>query len=228
MTAAAHPVIGAHGLTKIYGEGDVAVRALADVTLDIEAGDFVALSGPSGSGKSTLLNMLGLLEAPTAGQILIDGAPAPLDRPAELGRLRGQRLGFVFQQFSLVPVLSALENVELPLYETGLGKPERQARAAALLRDVGLGERLQNRPAQLSGGQQQRVAVARALIREPLIVLADEPTANLDSQTAEQLLELMLDINRRRGTAFIFATHDPRVLSRARRVVQLTDGRITS
>jgi putative ABC transport system ATP-binding protein len=221
-------VMGARGLKKTHRRGDTEVHALAGVDLDINAGDFVAICGPSGSGKSTLLNMLGLLESPDEGQILLDGGPVPLNNPAELGRLRGQRLGFVFQQFNLVPVLSALENVELPLYETRMNPRERRDKGTALLHAVGLGDRLHNRPAQMSGGQQQRVAVARALVRDPLIVLADEPTANLDSQTSEQLLDVMLRLNQERNTAFVIATHDPRVVARARRVVHLKDGLITA
>lgn len=220
-------VMGARGLRKVHRRGDIEVQALAGVDIDIRAGDFLAICGPSGSGKSTLLNMLGLLEAPDAGEILLDGGPVSRLTPAALGRLRGERLGFVFQQFNLLPVLSAVENVELPLYETRLGRRERRARAAALLEAVGLAGRLDNRPAQMSGGQQQRVAVARALVRDPLIVLADEPTANLDSQTSEQLLDLMLTLNQERGTAFVIATHDPRVVARARRVVRLSDGVIS-
>lgn len=228
MKAEQPAVMGARGLRKVHRRGDIEVQALGGVDIDIRAGDFLAICGPSGSGKSTLLNMLGLLEAPDAGEILLDGGPVSRLTPAALGRLRGERLGFVFQQFNLLPVLSAVENVELPLYETRLGRRERRARAAALLEAVGLSGRLDNRPAQMSGGQQQRVSVARALVRDPLIVLADEPTANLDSQTSEQLLDLMLTLNQERGTAFVIATHDPRVVARARRVVRLSDGVISS
>jgi putative ABC transport system ATP-binding protein len=220
-------VMGGRGLEKVHRLGDIEVHALAGVDIDIHAGDFVAICGPSGSGKSTLLNMLGLLDRPDTGEILLDGTPLPLDKAAEMGRLRGERLGFVFQQFNLVPVLSALENVELPLYETRMAARERRDRAMKLLHAVGLGERMHNWPAQLSGGQQQRVAVARALVRDPLIVLADEPTANLDSVTSEHLVDTMLRLNQERGTAFVVATHDPRVVARAHRVVHLRDGTVT-
>lgn len=228
MKAELLTLMGARGLCKVHQRGDTQVHALREVSLDIHAGDFVAICGPSGSGKSTLLNMLGLLEPPDQGEIWLDGAPVPLNQPATLGRLRGERLGFVFQQFNLLPVLSALENVALPLYETRLSGRERLAKAVELLQAVGLKERMHNRPAQMSGGQQQRVAVARALVRDPLLVLADEPTANLDSATSEHLLDLMLKLNQERGTAFVIATHDPRVVARARRVVRLVDGEITS
>jgi putative ABC transport system ATP-binding protein len=220
--------VSARGLVKTHVRGDSVVHALRGVDIDIAMNDFVAICGPSGSGKSTLLNVLGLLEPPDGGEVVMDGLPVPMNNEKRLCQLRGERLGFVFQNFNLVPTLSGLENVELPLYATGLSARERCRRAMELLHAVGLHERMHNRPSQMSGGQQQRVAVARALVREPLVVLADEPTANLDRTTSEHLLDLMLRMNEERGTAFVIATHDPHVMARARRVVQLTDGMVTS
>lgn len=218
----------ANGLAKTYHRGEVAVRALQDVDICIRRGDFSVLCGPSGSGKSTLLNLLGLLEPPDHGRLSINGSEVAFAKEAELDRLRARYMGFVFQQFNLIPVLTALENVELPLYEGRLGAQARRGKAAELLKTVGLAERMHHRPSQLSGGQQQRVAVARALVRDPLIVFADEPTANLDSTTSETLLDLMRQLNRDHGTAFIIATHDPRVVARADRVIHMADGVIAS
>lgn len=224
MKAEVLNAVSARGLEKTHRRGDSTVQALAGVDIDVAFGDFVAICGPSGSGKSTLLNVLGLLEAPDAGSVWLEGEPVPMRDEHRLARIRRRRLGFVFQNFNLIPVLSALENVELPMLPLPLSARERTAKAIELLTAVGLKERMHNRPSQMSGGQQQRVAVARALVRDPLIVLADEPTANLDSATSEHLLDLMLRLNRERGTAFVIATHDARVVSRARRVVHLTDG----
>jgi putative ABC transport system ATP-binding protein len=221
-------VIRARGLRKSHRLGGGTVHALAGVDIDIPEGDFLAICGPSGSGKSTLLSTLGLLDPPDEGQISVDGHPVRLERSSDLSRIRAERFGFVFQQFNLIPVLSALENVELPLYLTAMKPRERRELASDLLHAVGLGDRIHNRPAQLSGGQQQRVAVARALARSPGIVLADEPTANLDTGTASQLIDLMLGLNQERGTAFVIATHDPGVVARASRVVRLADGVMAS
>lgn len=221
------PLLVAQGLTKTHRLGDTAVHALKGASLSVERGEFCVLCGPSGSGKSTLLNLLGLLEPPDTGRIDLGGQPVDTTDAPSLDRLRRDHLGFVFQQFNLVPVLSALENVELPLYESGLSARHRREKAAALLDSVGMSDRLGNRPHQLSGGQQQRVAIARALVRDPLIVLADEPTANLDSGTSEALLDLMLSLQSQRATSFIVATHDARVVSRAHRVVRLADGVLT-
>ena len=221
-------VIRARGLRKSHRLGGGTVHALAGVDIDIPEGDFLAICGPSGSGKSTLLSTLGLLDPPDEGQISVDGHPVRLERSSGLSRIRAERFGFVFQQFNLIPVLSALENVELPLYLTAMKPRERRELASDLLQAVGLGDRIHNRPDQLSGGQQQRVAVARALARSPGVVLADEPTANLDTGTASQLIDLMLGLNQERGTAFVIATHDPRVVARASRVVRLADGVMAS
>lgn len=220
------PVLSARGLSKKHRQGESVVHALAGVDIDIGGGNFTAICGPSGSGKSTLLNVLGLLEPPDAGSIVLGGRPVQLDSSAELEQIRREQLGFVFQNFNLIPVLTALENVELALYTASLSSQQRRKRAVDLLGAVGLAERMHHRPNQLSGGQQQRVAVARALVRSPLLVLADEPTANLDSATSEQLLDLMVRLSAEMGTAFLVATHDPRVIQRAGHVYNLADGAI--
>ncbi len=212
---------------KAYGEGAARVDALVDISLAIDPASFVAFAGPSGSGKTTLLNLVGCLDRPTAGEVLIEGqATGELGHRA-LSRLRARRIGFIFQSFNLIPVLTAVENVELALQLAG-DDTDRRARAAAALERVGIGDLLHRRPSQLSGGQQQRVAIARALVKEPAIVLADEPTANLDSATGARVLELMQELNAERGTTFLFSTHDPVVIERARRVIRLRDGRVTS
>ena len=210
---------------KDYQLGQTIVPALRGVTLEVEPGEFMAVAGPSGSGKSTLLNLIGCLDHPTSGRVWVAGQDvAALDDNA-LSDLRARSLGFIFQTFNLIPVLSALENVEFPLLLRGGNRGGRE-RARRALDEVGLAGFERHRPDELSGGQRQRVAVARALVTDPVIVLADEPTANLDSATGESLLELMLEINRRDGTTFIFSTHDPRVMERAHRVVRLVDGRL--
>ena len=224
----ADSVLQAEHLTKNYESRAVTTRALDDVSIEIERGEFSALAGPSGSGKTTLLNMLGTIDAPTAGIVRIDGADVTEMSESQRSDLRLHRLGFIFQSYNLIPVLSAAENVEFVLLLQGVGARERRERAEQTLVDLGLGDLLRKRPTEMSGGQQQRVAVARAIASEPSIVLADEPTANLDSRTAENLLELMLRMNQERGVTFLFSTHDKRVMDRARRVVQLVDGRIES
>ena len=211
--------------TKTYGSGAAAVHALEEVSLAFEPGEFTAISGPSGSGKTTLLNLVGLLDVPTSGSVsLIEQAAAGLGSRA-LARLRAQNIGFVFQSFNLVPVLTATENVEMALHLAGTAGNRRKL-AEETLAAVGLGGMLKRKPAELSGGQQQRVAVARALVKKPAVVIADEPTANLDSTTGGQILDLMRQMNDERGATFIFSTHDPRVMARARRVIALRDGRV--
>ncbi len=211
--------------TKTYGSGAAAVNALEKVSLAFEPGEFTAISGPSGSGKTTLLNLVGLLDVPTSGSVsIIDQAAAGLGSRA-LARLRAQNIGFVFQSFNLVPVLTATENVEMALHLAGTAGNRRKL-AEETLATVGLGGMLKRKPAELSGGQQQRVAVARALVKKPAVVIADEPTANLDSTTGGQILDLMRQMNDERGATFIFSTHDPRVMARARRVIALRDGRV--
>jgi putative ABC transport system ATP-binding protein len=221
-------IIQCRGVTKIYQQGAVEVPALRGVDLDIAAGDFATLSGPSGSGKTTLLSLIGGLDRPTEGQISVDGqAIGGLDA-AHLADLRLRKIGFVFQTYSLVPVLSAIENVEFILRLMGRPAAERQARAREVLREVGLEGLEDRRPSRLSGGQQQRVAVARALAPKPAIVLADEPTANLDSQNAEELIALMARLNAASGITFLIATHDARVIVHSRRRIEMTDGQITA
>ena len=221
-------VLEARQATKIYRAGEIETVALSKVDLTVERGEFSALSGPSGSGKTTLLNLLGTLDRPTSGRILVAGEDTTEMREAARAALRLRKLGFVFQAYNLVPVLSALENVEFVMLLQHVSHDERRARARRVLEEVGLGALADKRPNEMSGGQQQRVAVARAIASEPEIVLADEPTANLDSKTAEDLLDLMERMNRERGVTFLFSTHDPRVMARARRSIRLVDGRIAS
>ena len=224
----ARHILEAVHATKIYRAGAIETRALDDVSIAIEGGEFSALCGPSGSGKTTLLNLLGTLDRPTGGQILVDGDDTTQMSEAARAELRLRKLGFIFQSYNLVPVLSAVENVEFVLLLQGVPRAERRARSLRFLEELGLAELANKRPGQMSGGQQQRVAVARAIASEPEIVLADEPTANLDSKTAEDLLHLMLRMNQDRGVTFLFSTHDPRVMEHARRIVRLVDGRIAS
>ncbi|MBE9580227.1 MAG: ABC transporter ATP-binding protein [Proteobacteria bacterium] len=216
------------GLSKTYQQDAIIVQALSGIDLDVPKGDFVCLSGPSGSGKTTLLNLVGGLDAPTGGEITVAGQRVDLMSQAQLATMRLMHLGFVFQAYNLIPVLTARENVEFVMQLQGMDRKERRARARAILEDVGL-EGLENRrPAQLSGGQQQRVAVARAMVSGPSLVLADEPTANLDSRNGEMLLELMRKMNEGRGVTFIIATHEQLVMDHARRLIRLHDGRIVS
>ena len=219
-------VVRLEGVTKVYQRDSVAVNALDGITLEIRRGDFAVLVGPSGSGKTTLLNMIGGLDTPTAGRVRVAGTEIGGMSKSELSRLRLRSIGFVFQEFNLIPVLSAVENAEFVMLLQGVPSAERRARAAALLRELGLEGMEDRRPSELSGGQQQRVAVARALAAEPLIVLPDEPTANLDSRAGAALMDLMRRLNGERGTTFVFSTHDPMVVERARRVIRLRDGRV--
>jgi putative ABC transport system ATP-binding protein len=226
--AGADVVATLRGVGRHYDTDAGRVVALAAVELDVERGELLAIAGPSGSGKSTLLGLLGALDRPSAGEVVVDGvALAALDA-RQLALLRRDKIGFVFQAYNLIPVLTAEENVEYVMLLQGLPEAERRARARAMLAEVGLAELAQRRPPELSGGQQQRVAVARALAARPALILADEPTANLDSATAAALLELMLGLNRSHGTTFVFSTHDPMVMERAGRVVHLRDGRVVS
>lgn len=214
----------ARGLRKRYRLGDVVIEALRGASLEVERGEFVVVSGPSGSGKTSLLNLLGCLDEPDEGQILFAGADLASMTPAEKTRLRRRQLGFVFQSFNLLPVLSAFENVEYPLWIDGVPRAERRRRAEEALAAVGLKGRLNHRPDQLSGGERQRVSLARALVHDPLAILADEPTANLDSRTAAEVVDLLSRMNAERGTTFLFATHDPAIVSRAPRTIRLSDG----
>jgi putative ABC transport system ATP-binding protein len=211
-------------LRKTYHFGDIEVTALREVSLDIEEREFIAVWGPSGSGKSTLCNLIGLLDSPTSGEILVSGRPAAGLDDSKRSELRNASIGFVFQSFNLIPVLSALENVMLPLQILGIARAEASARAAAMLGEVELSERIHHRPQKMSGGQQQRVAIARALVTDPALVIADEPTANLDTHNANLIIDLMRRINRDRGAAFLFSTHDDRLLDRVDRRIHLCDG----
>jgi putative ABC transport system ATP-binding protein len=221
-------LLSARSVSKSYRLGAAIVPAIRDVTLEIGPEEFVAIQGPSGSGKTTLLNLLGLLDTPDAGEVRVEGQEAARLSENAKSDLRRDRFGFVFQTFNLIPVLSAEENVAYPVGLAGNGLAERRARALELLSAVGLGEKAGVRPDLLSGGQRQRVAIARALANRPAVVFADEPTANLDSKTADEILDLMREMGEEREVAFVFATHDPRVVARARRVVSLQDGRIES
>ncbi|MBN1840959.1 MAG: ABC transporter ATP-binding protein [Deltaproteobacteria bacterium] len=216
------------GLSKTYQQGAIIVEALSGIDLDVPKGDFVCLSGPSGSGKTTLLNLVGGLDAPTGGEVTVAGQRVDLMSQAQLATMRLMHLGFVFQAYNLIPVLTARENVEFVMQLQGIDRKKRRARARAILEDVGLKGLESRRPAQLSGGQQQRVAVARAMVSGPSLVLADEPTANLDSHNGEMLLELMRKMNEGRGVTFIIATHEQLVMDHARRLIKLHDGRIVS
>ena len=218
-------IVVARGVTKAFEPGPQQVWALRGVDLEVQPGEFLALVGPSGSGKTTLLNLVGALDVPTAGELRVLGQPiASLSKRAR-AQLRLMSFGFVFQAYNLVPVLTALENVEFVLELQGMGV-ERRARAKAVLEELGLGDLARRRPGELSGGQQQRVAVARAVAARPKLVLADEPTANLDGENAEILMHLMRDLCQRHGMTFVFSTHDPRVVAHAVRIVTLVDGRV--
>jgi putative ABC transport system ATP-binding protein len=221
-------VIEVKNLKKIYNESEVKVAALNGIDLTIEQGEFTAIVGPSGSGKTTFLNMLGGLDSPTSGDVHIGGTEISRLSSSQLINFRLRNIGFVFQAYNLIPVLTALENVEFIMQLQGVPKKEREKRAKELLNKVGLGERINSRPAKLSGGQQQRVAVARALASKPQFVLADEPTANLDSASTENLLDMMEELNREDHVTFIFSTHDQRVVNKARRIITLEDGKIIS
>ena len=213
-------------LIKSYRQGEIEVHALRDVSLVIEKGEFTAVAGPSGSGKTTLLNLVGGLDASDAGSIVVDGNAFDQMSQSRLANLRLHKIGFVFQAYNLIPVLSAVENVEFVMLLQGVGARERRQRAKAILDDVGLADKYDRRPSELSGGQQQRVAVARAIVSNPSIVLADEPTANLDSETGNGLLEMMKRMNEEKNVTFIFSTHDKMVMDYARRLVLLRDGRL--
>ena len=219
-------IVECRDVTKTYDQGRVKVTALNRVSLEIEKGAFIAIAGPSGSGKTTLLNIFGGLDVPDEGTVSVDGELLNDMRQSSLAELRLHKVGFVFQSYNLIPVLSAMENVEFGMLLQGVPAAERRKRAQAVLDDVGLEGKYDRRPAELSGGQQQRVAVARAIVSDPAIVLADEPTANLDSKTGEGLLHLMREMNDKKGVTFIFSTHDEMVMDYARRLVVLRDGTV--
>jgi len=221
------PIVDIWRVSKIYKMGDAEVRALDDVTLSFEEGEYVAIMGPSGSGKSTLLNLLGCLDRPTLGNYLLGGQDVSTMTDDELSEIRSRRLGFIFQSYNLIPQLTVLENIEVPLYYQGVPEAESRERALAMAKLVGLGERVNHKPSELSGGQQQRAAIARALTNHPLVLLADEPTGNLDSATGKEILALLEDLHRE-GRTIIMVTHDDHVAARSSRVVRMADGHVGS
>ncbi len=226
MSQANGSAVRTEDVWKIYPQEPSPVEAVRGLTLEIASGDFVAMAGPSGSGKTTVLNLLGALTTPTRGRIWVSGEELTTLNVKQLARLRLEHIGFVFQAYNLLPVLTALENAEFTLLLRGVPAEERHRRVEALFSEIGLGDLGDRRPGKLSGGQQQRVAVARAVVGEPALVLADEPTANLDSASSDALLDVMERLNREHGTTFVFSTHDPRVMERARRLIRLVDGKI--
>jgi putative ABC transport system ATP-binding protein len=219
-------IVKLDNVKKIYRQGSVDVPALRGLNLEIEKGEFTAISGPSGSGKSTALNLIGALDTPTSGEVYLEGKNLANLSRSVLSRMRRDRIGFVFQAYNLIPVLTAFENAEIVMALQGVSTSERKDKVMALLAEVGLEGMEHRRPDQLSGGQQQRVAIARAIAADPAVVLADEPTANVDSETAEKLLVIMEELNQKHHVTFIFSTHDPRVMERAKRNVRLVDGRV--
>jgi len=220
-------IIKVENVKKIYRMGDNEVRALDGVSLVVEEGEFLIVMGPSGSGKTTLLHLMGCLDKPTEGEIYIASTPVSKLNDSQLAKIRNKMVGFVFQQFNLLPRLTALENVELPMIYAGVPKSARRKKAKELLELVGLGDRLHHRPTQLSGGQMQRVAIARALANDPMVLLADEPTGNLDSKSGEEILKIFSELNER-GQTIIIVTHDPEVAKHAGRIVRMRDGKIVS
>jgi putative ABC transport system ATP-binding protein len=218
-------VIQAKNLTKIYRMGEVEVKALAGVSFEIQRGEMLAIMGPSGSGKSTLMNILGCLDRPTGGEYLLDGAPVSRLNDDQLAIIRNRKVGFVFQSFNLLPRQTALSNVELPMRYSGVSRG-RTERARQALEIVGLADRVRHRPTELSGGQQQRVAIARALVNNPAILMADEPTGNLDTKSGKEILELILRLNREQGVTVIVVTHDPKIAETTQRIIRLVDGLI--
>jgi putative ABC transport system ATP-binding protein len=226
MTQEVEAVVRADKLTKVYRAGEVEVPAVTALDLTIERGEFMAIAGPSGSGKTTLLNLISGLDKPTSGDAYLAGVPIADMNGRQLADFRRDHVGFIFQSYNLIPVLTVRENVEYVMLLQGVPASERRRRVADILADVGLADMDNRRPPQLSGGQQQRVAVARAMVSDPDIVLADEPTANLDSTTGAELIDMMRDLNRTRGMTFIFSTHDEMIMGRADRLVLLKDGRL--
>jgi len=222
-------VVELENVKKYYMLGQTRVDALRGVSLSIGEGEFLAISGPSGSGKSTMLNMFGCIDIPSEGTVRIAGVETERMNDRELTRYRRTKISFIFQSFNLIPVLNVYENIEFPLLlQKSLSKKERDERVMWAIDEVGLSDRIQNKSTELSGGQRQRVAIARALVTKPMLVLADEPTANLDSETGKKIIELMKNINETEGTTFVFSTHDAHIVGEARRVVRVLDGRVAS
>ena len=217
-------VVEAQDLVKVYKMGEVEVQALRGASLAIQRGEIVAIMGPSGSGKTTLMNILGCLDRPTSGEYILDGESVAKLNDDQLANIRNHKVGFVFQSFNLLSRQSAISNVELPLRYAGLVDGSRRERAVAALEAVGLGNRINHRPMELSGGQQQRVAIARAIVNEPAIIMADEPTGNLDSKVGKEIMTLLLNLNKERGTTLIIITHDPTIGEQAQRVIRIRDG----
>lgn len=221
-------IVRCEKLGKTYSLGKTSVQALSEIDCTVESGEFVAIAGPSGSGKTTLLNLIGCLDKPDHGTLCLEGRDVTAENLNKLAEFRATRLGFVFQNFNLLPVLSAFENVEYPLLLNGMGAADRKRRAMEMLDRVGLRKRRHHRPQALSGGERQRVAIARALVSRPVVVLADEPTANLDSHTGQEIIELMRELNSESRVTFLFSTHDSRIIQKANRVIHLLDGQIVS
>ncbi len=219
-------VMKLENICKEYGEGEAKVRALCNIDVEIKKGEAIAIMGPSGSGKSTMLHILGLLDRPSDGKLYLDGIETSTLDDDELAEIRGRKIGFVFQFFFLVPSLTVLENVELPMMLLGKPERERKIRAANLLKKVGLSDRMEHLPSQLSGGQRQRTAIARALANDPSIIFADEPTGNLDSKTGKEIMNLFMDLHRNEGRTIIFVTHDPTLVRNSERVIMLKDGKV--
>lgn len=219
-------IIKVEKASKIYKDNGIAVEALKEIDLTINKGEFLVIAGPSGSGKTTLLNLLGSLDVPSTGRIYLEGDDLSKKNKKELAQMRLSKLGFVFQAYNLIPVLTAIENIEFPMMLKGIPEKERRQKALSIMKELGIDELANKKPNQMSGGQQQRVAVARAIVNEPLIVLADEPTANLDSISADNLLDLMERMNKEKNITFVFSSHDQQVIERGRRLITLKDGYI--